>query len=111
MVVTDCAESPAWGGPQRPEVAEPFWSRVGRERDFAGWGLSVRLFLVHSVTLSYKLKLFPTANKADTLSLLAALFARLHTECTAVLCEESRCPSTKGRGEFVGRAYRRAFND
>lgn len=44
-------------------------------------------------------------------SLLAALFARLHTECTAVLREESRCPSTKGRGEFVGRAYRRAFND
>jgi hypothetical protein len=88
-----------------------FWPLDGRERGFA-FGAGVCYILsVHSVILSYKLKLFPTANKADTLGLLTALFARLHTECTTVLREESRCPSTKGRGEFVGRAYRRAFND
>ena len=66
---------------------------------------------MHSVTLSYKLKLRPTANKADTLALLTALFARHHTECTTALRQEGRCPSSKGRGEFAGRAYRRAFID
>ncbi len=66
---------------------------------------------MHSVTLSYKLKLYPTHNKADTLALLAALFARHHRECTTVLREEGRCPSSKGMGEFAGRAYRRAFTD
>jgi transposase len=66
---------------------------------------------VQAATLSYKLKLFPTANKADTLALLTGLFARHHAACTTALREESRCPSTKGMGEFAGRAYRRAFND
>ena len=66
---------------------------------------------VQAITLSYKLKLYPTQNKADTLALLTALFARHHTACTSVLREEGRCPSAKGMGEFVGRAYRRAFTD
>lgn len=86
-------------------------SIVGRERDFAWGGDSVRLSLVQAVTLSYKVKLFPTQNKAETLALLTALFARNHTACTTVLREEGRCPSSKGMGEFVGRAYRRAFTD
>ena len=66
---------------------------------------------VQAVTLSYKLKLFPTRAKADTLALLAALFSRSHAACTSVLLEQGRIPSTKGRGEFIGRAYRRAFID
>src|SRR4051812_15367623 len=39
--------------------------------------------LVQAVTLSYKVKLYPTQNKADTLALLTALFARHHTACTS----------------------------
>lgn len=66
---------------------------------------------MESVTLSYKLKLYPTQNKADTLALLSALFGRLHAECTDAMRETEKCPSTKGCGEFVGRAYRRAFTD
>ena len=66
---------------------------------------------MQAVILSYKLKLFPTRAKADTLALLTGLFARHHTACTSVLREESRCPSSKGMGEFAGRAYRRAFID
>ncbi len=66
---------------------------------------------MQAVILSYKLKLFPTANKADTLGLLTGLFARYHAACTTALREESRYPSTKGMGEFAGRAYRRALTD
>lgn len=66
---------------------------------------------VQAVTLSYKLKLYPTQNKAETLALLTALFARHHAACTTALREEGRCPSTTGMGEFAGRAYRRAFTD
>jgi hypothetical protein len=66
---------------------------------------------VQAVILSYKLKLFPTRAKAETLALLAALFARHHTACTTVLREEGRPPSTAGMGEFIGRAYRRAWID
>jgi len=67
---------------------------------------------VQAVTLSYKLKLFPTRAKADTLALLAALFSREHAACTStLLTEEGRPPSTKGMGEFIGRAYRRAYID
>ena len=62
--------------------------------------------------LSYKLKLYPTRNKADTLALLAALFHKSHTDCTTRLAQEQgRPPSSKGMGEFAGRAYRRAFID
>lgn len=63
--------------------------------------------------LSYKLKLYPTVNKADTLALLTGLFRRAHTECTTLIAqsEGARCPSTKGKGEFIGRAYRRAYID
>jgi hypothetical protein len=59
------------------------------------------------VTLSYKLRLYPTVNKADTLAALAALFVRTHAEVTTQLaCLEQPClPSTKGLGEFIGRAY------
>ncbi len=65
-----------------------------------------------TVTLGYKLKLYPTANKAETLALLCALFQRTHAEATDRIAEaEGRCPSTKGRGEFIGKAYRRAFTD
>ena len=68
---------------------------------------------VQAVTLSYKLKLYPRANKADALALLTGLFHRAHTACTTVLQaqEQPRCPSTKGMGEFIGRAYRRAYID
>lgn len=61
--------------------------------------------------LSYKIKLFPTRAKADTLACLTALFQRSHTACTTVLLEQGRPPSTKGMGEFIGRAYRRAYVD
>ena len=62
---------------------------------------------VQSVVLSYKLKLYPTQNKADTLALLSGLFRRLHTDCTLQMAgmEQPRIPSCKGKGEFVGRAY------
>jgi transposase len=65
------------------------------------------------VTLAYQLKLFPSANKADTLAVLAALFSRTHADVTTQLAcmEQPRLPSTKGLGEFIGRAYRRAFID
>ena len=67
---------------------------------------------MQSVVLSYKLKLYPSANKADTLALLASLFASCHADCTLELARgQGRCPSTKGMGEFIGRAYRRAFTD
>ncbi len=69
-------------------------------------------FCVQSVNLSYKLKLFPSVNKADTLALLAALFQRAHADCTTLMRQgEGRLPSTKGLGEFIGRAYRRAYID
>ena len=66
-----------------------------------------------SVNLSYKLKLYPTVNKADTLVALAALFSRTHADVTTQLAcmEQPRLPSTKGMGEFIGRAYRRAYID
>jgi hypothetical protein len=68
------------------------------------------------IILSYKLKLYPTRNKADCLAGLTALFQRAHSDCTLVMGqpEESRpllCPSSKGLGEFTGRAYRRAYID
>lgn len=68
---------------------------------------------VASVTLSYSLKLYPSVNKADTLAALAALFQRLHADATHQLAvaEQPRLPSTKGLGEFIGRAYRRADYD
>lgn len=69
-------------------------------------------FTVQVVNLSYRLKLYPTVNKADTLALLSSLFQREHAACTTVLSQEGgRLPSTKGMGEFIGRAYRRAFID
>lgn len=65
------------------------------------------------MNLSYKLKLYPSVNKADTLAALAALFSRTHADVTTQLAcmERPRLPSTKGLGEFLGRAYRRAFID
>lgn len=66
--------------------------------------------------MSYKLKLYPTRNKADCLAGLTALFHRAHSDCTVRMGqpEEGRpltCPSSQGLGEFVGRAYRRAWID
>lgn len=62
--------------------------------------------------LSYKLKMYPTRSKGDTLALLAALFRQSHTDCTTRLAQEQgRPPSTRGMGEFIGRAYRRAYID
>jgi len=56
--------------------------------------------------------MYPSANKADTLALLSSLFQRTHAACTTTLVQEGgRLPSTKGLGEFIGRAYRRAFID
>jgi putative transposase-like DNA-binding protein len=68
---------------------------------------------VATVVLSYKLKLFPTENKADTLALLTRLFCRTHAVATQLLGEmaEPRIPPCKGLGEFTGRAYRRAYTD
>jgi len=65
-----------------------------------------------AVNLAYKLKLYPTRNKADTLALLAALFRKSHADATHQLAQEQgRPPSTKGMGDFIGRAYRRAYKD
>ena len=59
------------------------------------------------VNLSYKLKLYPSANKADTLALLTSLFVRCHTDATHLLvASEGRPFSAKGYGEFRGRACR-----
>ena len=68
---------------------------------------------VTSVTLGYQLKLYPSRCKSDTLTALAALFQRVHTDVTNQLAsaESPRLPSTKGLGEFIGRAYRRAYID
>jgi len=57
--------------------------------------------------------LFPTRVKGDTLAALAALFGRAHSVATQQIAdaEHQRLPSTKGLGEFVGRAYRRAGID
>ena len=64
------------------------------------------------MNLSYNLRLYPTANKADTLALLVAVFQRSHADCTSLLGQEDRrLPSTKGMGELRGRAYRRAYLD
>src|SRR2546427_4448177 len=73
-----------------------------------GYSLSVT-----SVTLAYSLKLYPSRAKADTLAALAALFQRLHADVTNQLAvaAQLRLPSTKGMGEFIGRAYRRAYID
>ena len=71
-------------------------------------------FSVASETiLGYKLKLFPTRAKADMLALLAGFFRRSHSDATTSIAatEEARFPSCKGKGEFVGRATRRAFTD
>jgi hypothetical protein len=58
------------------------------------------------------LKLYPSVNKADTLALLTTLFRKSHADCTTLLAQnQGRCPSTKGLGEFIGRAYRRAYLD
>jgi hypothetical protein len=61
----------------------------------------------------YKLKLFPTRTKGDTLALLSGLFRRLHSVATQsiVAMEQPRIPSCQGTGEFNGRATRRAFTD
>lgn len=67
--------------------------------------------------MSYKLRMYPTRNKADTLALLTALFQRAHSDCTLRMGQPSEqgrppsCPSSKGLGEFAGRAYRRAYID
>jgi Putative transposase DNA-binding domain len=68
---------------------------------------------VTSVTLGYRLKLYPSRNKSDTLAALADLFKRVHTDVTNQLglADRPRLPSSKGLGEFVGRAYRRAYID
>src|SRR5438132_2903641 len=65
------------------------------------------------IVLSYKLKLYPTRNKAETLAGLTALFRRLHSVATQSIADSggSRPPSTIGRGYFVGRAHRRAGID
>ena len=77
--------------------------------------LSLRytLHVATETVLSYKLKLFPTSNKADTLALLSGLFRRLHSVATQSIVdmERPRIPSCKGTGEFNGRATRRAFTD
>lgn len=63
--------------------------------------------------LGYKLKMFPTRAKADMLALLAGLFQRSFSDATTSIAamEQPRIPPSKGRGEFTGRAYRRAHTD
>lgn len=65
------------------------------------------------IVLSYKLKLFPTRNKTETLALLSGHFRALHSVATQSIAamEVPRIPSCKGTGEFAGRATRRAFID
>jgi transposase len=66
-----------------------------------------------AIILSYKLKCFPTRNKAETLALLSGLFRRLHSVATQVIAamEQRHLPCCKGTGEFAGRATRRAYTD
>ena len=63
--------------------------------------------------LGYKLKLFPTRAKADMLALLTGFFRRSFSDATTSIAatEEARFPACKGKGEFVGRATRRAYTD
>lgn len=72
----------------------------------------VILFLVATETvLSYKLKLYPSVNKADTLALLSGLFRRLHSVATQSIADTEQFPTSRGKGEFTGRAHRRAWTD
>lgn len=89
-----------------------------REMRLRSWGGSFFSYVcytsdVASVVLAYTLKLFPSRGKADTLAALAALFQRSHADATHQIAatEHQRLPSTKGKGEFIGRAYRRAAID
>lgn len=72
-----------------------------------------KLPVASEITLGYKLKLFPTRAKADTLALLAGLFQRLFSDATTSIAamEQPRIPPSRGMGEFTGRAYRRAHTD
>ena len=65
------------------------------------------------ITLAYSLKLYPTRVKADTLAALAGLFQWAHSVATQQIAsgDRPRLPSCKGKGEFIGRAYRRAYID
>lgn len=65
------------------------------------------------ITLSYSLKLYPSRNKAETLAALVDLFQRQHSVATQLIAagDRPRLPSTRGMGEFIGRAYRRAYID
>jgi len=65
------------------------------------------------IILGYKVKLFPTRAKADTLALLARVFQRSFSDATTSIAamDHPRIPPCKGKGEFTGRAYRRAHTD
>ncbi len=100
-------------GSEKRSLRSRYLPTDGRERGFALRGGLCYRRDVATVVLSYKLKLFPTSNKADTLALLTRLFCRSHAVATQHMAEmdEPRIPSCKGLGEFAGRAYRRAAID
>ena len=69
--------------------------------------------MASEIILGYKLKLFPTRAKADTLALLAGFFRQSFSDATTSIAatKEARFPACKGKGEFFGRATRRAYID
>src|ERR1041384_3919286 len=87
VAVKGCRTDSAGGGrPCSLESERPSCVH-GRTRTITlrGGGLfssqSLRCTTVVHAVLSYKLKLYPTVNKADTLALLTGLFARHHAAC------------------------------
>ena len=60
-------------------------------------------FVATEIVLSYKLKLFPTRSKADTLALLAGLFRRLHAVATQSMVDMERPLRLRARGSWEHR--------
>jgi len=103
--------------PEKRSLAESEGTSLPDDRRSLGFafgaGFCYTLTVASEITLSYKLKLHPTLNKADTLGLLAGLFRRLHSLATHSIAamEQPRIPPCRGTGEFAGRAARRAYTD
>jgi len=64
---------------------------------------------VPSATLGYKVRLYPTRNKAETLAVLAGLFKRIYDAHMQALVETGR--ATFGQGRFTSWTQRRALQD
>src|SRR6266446_6457238 len=119
VALGDCrTDSAGTGRPCSLESERPF-SVHGRTRTKALHGAGLCFFralgypvgVASETVLSYKVECFPTRAKADTLALLSGLFCRLHSDAIHQIVDTERFPTSRGKGEFTGRAYRRAWTD